>query len=340
MDADADEVTMTFLTPGFLVLLLMPIYILVRHFLFNKKTKSSAVAYSSVALLRGISDSDLLSRIMRHASVVIRSLMLALIVIALARPQSGRTESKRSTDGLDIMMVVDTSGSMKAQDFVINGERPTRLEVIKAVITKFIIERPDDRIGMVVFGTEAFTQAPLTLDHDVLIRFLDQVKISMAGDATAIGDGLGTALKRMKDVEAKGKVVILMTDGTNNAGRLDPVAAAEAAKSLGIRVYTVGVGKEGTAPMRIDGQMRQVPVEIDEVLLKKIAEISNGKFFRATDTETLIQVYETIDRLEKTRAEIKQFRNYEERFAWFIWPAVFLLFSELGVSMTRFRKIP
>jgi len=290
--------------------------------------------------MQGLEQADFLSRLLRHLGVLLRIAVLTLIIIGLARPQSGSTESRRSTDGLDIMMVIDTSGSMRAQDFVIAGERPTRLEVIKAVIAQFISERPDDRIGMVVFGTEAFTQAPLTLDHNVLLRFLERVKVSMAGDATAIGDGLGTALKRMKDVEAKGKVVILLTDGTNNAGRLDPVAAADAAKTLGIRVYTIGVGKQGTAPMNIDGTMRQVPVEIDESLLKRIAETTDGKFFRATDTEALIGVYATIDKLEKTRAEIKQFRNYEERFAWFVWPAIVLIFAEFGFSLTRFRKIP
>lgn len=223
---------------------------------------------------------------------------------------------------------------------MINNERPTRLEVVKSVIAQFIHERPDDRIGMVVFGTEAFTQAPLTLDHQVLNRFLTEVRVSMAGDATAIGDGLATAVKRLKDVTSKSRVVILLTDGSNTAGRIDPLAAAKAAEALGIRVYTIGVGSEGTAPMVIEGRTHMVPVEIDEKLLQEIARTTGGNFYRATDTEALVAVYRTIDRLEKTRAEIKQFRQLDEKFAVFLWPAISCLFLEALFMLTPWRRVP
>lgn len=278
--------------------------------------------------------------------MLIRCLALALAIIALARPQAGPRGRSRSVDGLDIQLVIDTSGSMKAQDFALEGRRPTRLEVVKAVIEKFIAARTDDRIGLVVFGTEAFTQAPLTLDHQLLEQFLKHIQISMAGDATAIGDGLATAVKRLSGDDSKtpansqGKIVILLTDGANNAGRIDPLSAAEAAKALGIKVYTIGVGSRGKVPIESNGRIVQVEVDIDEGLLTRIAEMTGGRFFRAADTQALMNVYAEIDRLEKTRnrAPVREVRR--ELYASFVWPALMLLLLDVLFALSRFRLVP
>jgi Ca-activated chloride channel family protein len=276
----------------------------------------------------------------RVIPILFRAAALALVVIALARPQTGPRGKNRSVEGLDIQLVIDTSGSMRAQDFELGGRRPTRLEVVKAVIEDFVMTRLDDRIGLVVFGTEAFTQAPLTLDHQLLQEFLKHIEISMAGDATAIGDGLATAVKRLKDTDSKGKIVILLTDGANNAGRIDPVTAAEAAKALGIRVYTIGVGSRGKVPITINGRTTQVEVDIDEALLEKISQMTDGRFYRATDTQALIDVYRAIDKLEKTaaRAPVRDIRR--ELFASFLWPALILLGLDILFGATRRRVVP
>jgi Ca-activated chloride channel family protein len=277
---------------------------------------------------------------LKHIPTYCRALALVLLAIAAARPQGGPVKAKQTNEGLDIILAIDTSRSMEARDFVLNGERPTRLEVIKDVISTFIGSRPADRIGLVVFGTAAFTQAPLTLDHEVLQRFVKRIKIGMAGDATAIGDGLGTAVNRLKDIEAKSKVVILLTDGSNTAGRLDPIAAAEAAKALGIKVYCVGVGSDGEVPIVIDGRLTRQRVEIDEDSLKQIATITGGVYFRATDTETLVKIYKTIDKLEKTKIQRDDMEDRDEHFRAFAGPALALLLLEALWGLTRFRRIP
>lgn len=277
--------------------------------------------------------------------LLLRCAALALAIVALARPQAGPRGKNRQVDGLDIQLVIDTSGSMKAQDFILDGKRRTRLEVVKSVIDQFIAARQDDRIGLVVFGTEAFTQAPLTLDHQLLEQFLKHIEISMAGDSTAIGDGLATAVKRLtgsedKPAPSKGKIVILLTDGANNAGRIDPLTAAEAAKALNIKVYTIGVGSRGKVPIESNGRIVQVEVDIDEALLEKIAAMTGGRFYRATDTQALINVYAEIDRLEKTRgrAPVREVRR--ELYASFLWPALVLLLVDVLFSLSRFRLVP
>lgn len=277
---------------------------------------------------------------LRFAGTVLRFLTLLCIIVALARPQAGRRSGARNADGVDIMLVIDTSGSMKARDFVIDGQRPNRLEVIKKVISDFIVSRPDDRIGLVVFGSEAFTQAPLTLDHDVLQKFLDQVEIGVAGEATAIGDGLATAVVRLKDQPGESRVVVLLTDGANNAGRMDPAAAAAAAKSLGIRVHTIGVGSEGEVPIISQGQMVYIRADIDEKLLTSISEQTGGVYRRATDTAALRGVYQEIDRLEKRRIEIKDQRVGRDYFAWPLIMACLCLWLELLWRGSRWRVIP
>jgi Ca-activated chloride channel family protein len=324
---------MSFAHPIFFALL--PILIFV---VWKFRRKPIAVAWSSLGLFAGLGRGrfHFLSRV----PLVLRWLALALVVAALARPQGDPRGQRRSAEGLDIILVVDTSGSMRAQDFEIGGTRPSRLEVLKEVMGRFFEERRDDRIGMVVFGSEAFTQAPLTLDKDVLLSFLGQIRVSMAGDATAIGDGLATAVRRLEGVPGKGKVVILMTDGANNAGRIDPVSAAQAAQSLGIKVYTIGVGSRGQVPIEHNGRTQLMEVDIDEPLMTRVAETTGGQYFRATDTDTLRKIWATIDRLEKTRAEVAETRRMRELFAGFLLPALVLLVLEGLWSLTRWVRVP
>lgn len=277
---------------------------------------------------------------LRYLGILLRGGVILFVVIALARPQGGKHSGSRSSEGVDIMLAIDTSGSMKARDFVIDGERPNRLEVIKRVIADFIAERPDDRIGLVVFGTEAFTQAPLTLDHDVLLKFLDQIEIGMAGEATAIGDGLATSVLRLKNQIGESRVVVLLTDGANNAGRMDPMAASAAAKSFGIRVHTIGVGSEGEVPIVSNGQMIYIKADIDEKLLNAISKETGGVYRRATDTAALKGVYHEIDRLEKRRVDVKDQRRGRDLFMVPLVLALVFLGLELLWRTTRWRVIP
>lgn len=270
----------------------------------------------------------------------IRMAALTCILIALARPLGENQKTKRDAEGLDIVLAIDTSRSMEARDFSFGLGNPSRLDVVKGVIGDFVKDRPNDRIGMVVFGSEAFTQAPLTLDHDVLQRFLDQIRIGMAGDSTAIGDGIAASVKRLQTIEAKSKIVILLTDGSNVTGRIEPLVATDAAVALGIKIYTIGVGSKGESPAIINGQQVVQRHEIDTTILKEIASRTGGQFFLATDTETLVHVYDTIDQLEKTKLRIDSFEHYDDRFAGFAFAGLGFLLLELLGGLTRFRRIP
>lgn len=305
---------------------------------FNYRRRKTAAGFPSLMI---VEKAALRHRApWRHLGIICRCFALLLLAVALARPQANKGHGPRTSEGLDIVLVIDTSRSMEARDYVLNGQQPTRLEVVKHVIGDFISTRASDRIGMVVFGTEAFTQAPLTLDHGVLDRFLERIEVGMAGDATAIGDGLATAVNRLRPVEAKSKVAILLTDGGNTAGRVDPLAAAEAARTMGVKVYTIGVGSEGEdAKVGSSGGGGQ-RVDIDEDLLSKIAIDTGGRYFRAADTETLVNVYKTIDTLEKTPSTVTDYAGKEELFHPFAAVAGFFLAAELLLSASRFRRIP
>ncbi len=300
------------------------------------------VKFSSLANLKRLKRST--SLLLRHTLLVLRCLAIALFVVALARPQSGNKASEILTEGVDIMLCLDTSGSMQALDFRWKNERQNRLQVVKRVVTDFIKGRKNDRIGMVVFGEEAFTQCPLTLDYGVLLNFLDQVQIGMAGDSTAVGSALGTCVKRLKDLESKSKVVILLTDGRNNAGSLSPETAAEIAKTFHIKTYTIGVGTEGEVPFQVDTIFGKKyvyqRVDLDEDALKKIADITGGTYFRATNTKALEEIYKQIDRLEKTKVKVKEYMEYKELFWWFLLPGLICILLEIILANTRFRKIP
>jgi len=250
---------------------------------------------------------------LRHVLFALRTLAFILLVIVLARPQATNKFQDVSTEGIDIMLTMDISGSMLAKDF-----KPDRLEAAKNVATEFISGRPYDRIGLVVFSGESFTQCPLTTDHAVLINLMREIKSGMIEDGTAIGMGLANAINRIKDSEAKSKVIILLTDGINNRGEIAPATAAEIAKTYGIRVYTIGVGTQGMAPYPVQTpfgtQYQNLPVEIDEAILKQIAGETGGKYFRATDNDKLIQVYKEIDKLEKSIIDVRQYSKKEEKF--------------------------
>jgi Ca-activated chloride channel family protein len=280
----------------------------------------------------------------RHLPAALRCLVIALLATALARPQSGITTTAVLTEGIDIMLCLDTSGSMQALDFTWKGERQNRLQVVKRVVSDFIQGRTNDRIGMVVYGAEAFTQCPLTLDYGVLLSFLDRVDIGMAGDTTAIGSALATCVKRLKDLKGKSKVVILLSDGRNNAGSIDPETAAGMASTFGIKVYTIGVGTEGEVPFLADTIFgkRYVyqRVDLDEAILQMIASRTGGTYFKATNTEALAEIYRQIDRMEKTTVETKEYTEYKELFHPFILGGLALLLLEVALTNTRLRRIP
>ena len=265
---------------------------------------------------------------------------LVLGILALARPQERNVTRERFAEGVDIMMVLDTSTSMRAQDF-----HPNRFEAARDVAAEFIRGRLSDRIGLIVFAAKAYTQTPLTLDYPFLLRMLTEVEVGAIEDGTAIGTALATAVNRLKDTEAESKVIILLTDGQNNRGEVDPVTASEVAATLGVRVYAIGVGTYGEAPFITDhpfaGRQRQmVPVEIDEDMLRSVATNTGGQYFRATNKQTLREIYAEIGELEKTKIETRIYTDYEERYAFFLWPAFGLILLELLLANTRLRRFP
>jgi Ca-activated chloride channel family protein len=264
---------------------------------------------------------------MRHLGIILRSLALAALIIAMARPQSSLSWQNSTTEGIDIMIASDISGSMLAEDF-----QPNRLEAGKNIAIDFIKNRPDDRIGLVIFSGESFTQCPLTIDHDVLVNLYQDIKYGMIDDGTAIGMGLATAVNRLKDSEAKSKVIILLTDGSNNMGSIPPLTAAEIAKQFNVRVYTVGIGTHGFAPYPVQTpfgvQYQRLPVDVDEGTLTKIANTTGGKYFRATDNGTLKKIYAQIDKLEKAKIDVTQYHKKTEMFLPFALMALFLLSLE------------
>lgn len=273
---------------------------------------------------------------LRHLGIVLRSLAFIALIIALARPQSSLSWQNSTTEGIDIMIASDISGSMLAEDF-----KPNRLEAGKNIAIDFIKDRPDDRIGLVIFSGESFTQCPLTIDHDVLINLYKDIKNGMIDDGTAIGMGLATAVNRLKESEAKSKVIILLTDGSNNTGSIPPITAAEIAKQFNIRVYTVGLGTKGFAPYPVQTpfgvQYQRIPVDVDEGTLTKIATITGGKYFRATNNETLKNIYQQIDKMEKAKIDVTQYHKKTELFLPFAVMALLFLLLEFGLKNTLLK---
>jgi len=274
-----------------------------------------------------------------HVGFVIRVLAIALITIALARPQTSSSSQDVTIEGIDIVMSLDISGSMLAEDL-----KPNRLDAAKAVAIDFIQGRPNDRIGLVIFAGETFTQVPLTTDHKVLTNLFNQVKAGMIEDGTAIGDGLATAVSRLQNSKAISKVIILLTDGVNNMGAIDPVSAAEMAKLYGIRIYTIGIGSRGTAPYPVQTpfgiRYQNMEVEIDEELLKSIATMTDGNYYRATSNKALQEIYNEIDQLEKSKIDVTEFYKKSEEFYLFALLALILFTLEILLKFTVFRSTP
>ena len=319
-----------------LMLLLVPVLIL------RERTIASAINYSSLASLKVLSQHR--SKIKAMASTALKFIAITLFIVAFARPQEGRRRTEILSQGVDIVLAIDTSGSMQALDFKKNENQVTRLSVVKDVVAEFVKHREMDRIGMVVFGANAFTQCPLTLDQSILLSFLDKLKIGMAGDATAIGSAIGISVRRLKDLKSKSKIIILLTDGRNNSGTIPPLQAAEIAKTLGIKIYTIGVGKRGKAPFLVDSifgkRLIYRDVDIDEEVLNKISEMTDAKYFRATDLKSLKDIYNQIDLLEKSKIKSLDHSEYKELFHYFLIPGLILFLTEIIFSNSFLRRLP
>jgi len=332
---------MTFGHPYLLLLLLL---LPVLGWLKGKQGKPPAFVYSSVQLVRGILN---VTRTRSGAFLAsLRWLILALLIIALAQPRLIRSETKVTASGVDIAVALDMSGSMASEDFEVGRERLNRLAMAKEVLKKFIDKRPADRIGIVAFATQAYIASPLTLDHDFLQENLARLDLGTIDDTrTAIGSALSAAINRLRELKSKSKIVILMTDGQNNSGKVAPLTVAEAAQKLGVKVYTIGVGTRGMAPMPVfwGGRKvgyRQEPVNIDEDTLQKIADMTGGKYYRADNSQRFQAIYAEIDKLEKTEAEVKKYSHYDELLAWFILPGLGLLLLEVLLRHTVWRRLP
>ncbi|MDD5084750.1 MAG: VWA domain-containing protein [Candidatus Omnitrophica bacterium] len=318
----------------FLLLLLLPLLAI-----WLKRQKRASLRLSSSEITKAIKPT-LRTEASRHLKWL-PLITFTLLVIAIARPQSVESEREFNTEGIDIMMCLDISGSMMAEDF----QPENRLAVAKEEAKKFIAGRSNDRIGLVVFSRHAYTQCPLTLDYNVLDRLIDNVHIGMIEDGTAIGMALGTATNRLRDSKAKSKIIILITDGENNSGKIDPITAAELAKSFNIKVYAIGVGRGGLVPFPIDDPLMgrryvQARVDVDEPTLKRIADLTGGLYFRARDPGGLAEIYKKINQLERTEIKVKEYRNYDELFFYPLVGALILFAAWVGLDYLWLIKIP
>ena len=323
---------MVFARPYFLLLLLL---LPLLAWLKGKRGQPPAFLYSSVRLVEG------LTRTRRsHAGAflaALRWIVLALFIVALAQPRLMKSQTTVKASGIDIVCALDLSGSMTTPDYVINGQSINRFTIAKAVLKKFIAGRPNDRIGLVVFAAQAFIASPLTLDHDFLLDNLERLGIgTINSDATAIGDGLTTSLNRLRELKSKSKIIVLMTDGGNNSGKIDPLTAAQAAAALGVKVYTVGLGNR-----EIVQQLGLPPGFLpDEDTLQQISQMTGGKFYRANNAEELLAIYSEINKLEKTGAVVSKYTEYKELFPWLVAGGLALLLIELVLGQTLLRKLP
>jgi Ca-activated chloride channel family protein len=325
----------TFGQPLFFVLFAV-IPVLIYWKITRRTTRTAAIKVSTI---RGLSQARSWKNTFHNVPFILRLLALSCIIVALARPQVKYDEQQTEGEGIDIVLSIDVSGSMTAQDF-----SPNRMEAAKKVAEDFVNGRPDDRMGIVIFSGESFTQCPLTTDHYVLISQIEQIRNGLLEDGTAIGSGLATSVDRLRSSKSKSKVVILLTDGINNGGLIDPATATEIAKAYKVKVYTIGVGTDGFAPTPISTPMGIVmqneKVAIDEKLLKSIADQTGGKYFRATDNKSLTNIYAEIDQLEKSKVQITTFHRFTEKFYPLIFAAMIFLFIEFILRTTLFKKFP
>lgn len=327
---------MIFLHPAFFFLLL----VLPLIWLLQRRKKSRAqLILSTTQFAKRIRPSWRVSS--SGIQNLLRTIAFLLFIVSLARPQAVSKEREHETKGVDIIISLDISGSMLAEDF----KPENRLAVAKEEAKKFIRARENDRIGLVVFAKDAFTQCPLTLDYDILTSLVDEIQPGMIADGTAIGMGLATAVNRLRESDAKSKVIVLITDGENNAGKIDPITSAELAKTFKIKVYTIGVGRGGLVPFPINDPLFgkryvQAKVDIDEFTLKRIADITSGLFFRARDPKSLSEIYAKINELERTEVKVLEYQSFDELFPNFLMPALFILFGEILLRNTVFLRIP
>ena len=328
---------MVFANPTYLYLLLLLIPMIGWYIYKLSKSQASLQVSSSEAFDLPAAKSWKIH--LRHLPFVLRMIAIALLIVVLARPQSTNSWQNSSTEGIDIMLAMDISTSMLAEDL-----KPNRLDASKDVAASFINGRQNDNIGLVVFAAESFTQCPLTIDHTVLLNLFKDIQPGIIQDGTAIGLGLANAVSRIKDSQAKSKVIILLTDGVNNTGEIAPVTAAEIAKSFGVRVYTIGVGTQGEAPYPIPTafgiQYQNIPVEIDEPALKQIAATTGGQYFRATDNASLKEIYSEIDQMEKTKISVQEFSKKQEEYKMWALIVFALLLVELLLRNTVLKSIP
>lgn len=329
-----------FLQPEwFWLLALLPIVMLWR----GRRGPIAAIEYSDVSLAREVARGTR-SRIGRFVWLL-PILAGALMIVALARPQRAHSRTEVSANGIDIVLGLDVSGSMQALDFLIDRQRVNRIEVVKSVVSKFIDERPDDRIGLIAFAGAPYLVSPITLDHDWLQQNLERVSVGAAEDGTAIGSAIAAGVNRLRLTPAKSKVLILLTDGVNNTGKISPLAAAEAARAMGVKIYTIGVGVRGYAPIPVrdaagNTQVIRAKVDVDEKTLQAVAQETGGKFYRATDTDSLQKIYEEINLFEKTAQTVQKFERTEELYPWVLIPSLAMLGLSLTLQQTRLRRLP
>ncbi len=323
----------------FWLLLLLPAV----AFWLGRRGRVAAVEYSSAAIVREVARE---TRSRAGKLLILLPLLAAIFfIVGMARPQLRKGSTEIEASGVDIMLAIDVSGSMQSLDYRVNGEPSSRVDTVKAAVAKFVDAREDDRLGLIEFAGEPYLISPLTLDHDWLRQGLERVQTGTIPDGTAIGDALAMCVNRLKDQPSKSKVIVLLTDGCNNMGKISPLLAAEAAKALGIKVYTIGAGVRGEAPMPVKDDFGQTHIvmmksDVDEATLGKIAQETGGQFFRATDTEKLNDTYALIDRMEKTTRTVKNYEHVTELFAWAVVPGLLVLGAGFVLEQTRFRRLP
>jgi len=329
-----------FLQPEwFWVCALLPLVLLWR----GRRGPVGAIQYPDISLARDVA---------RRTRSRIAGLMwlwpvlaAMLMIVGLARPQRLHSNTEVTANGIDIVLLLDVSGSMQALDFALDGRRLNRIEVVKSVVSKFIDERPNDRIGIIAFAASPYLVSPLTLDHDWLQQNLERVNVGVGDDGTAIGSAIAAGVNRLRATSAKSKVVILLTDGVNNTGKISPISAAEAARALGVKVYTIGVGVRGKAPIPVrdeSGRMHVImaTVDVDEKTLHAVAEETGGQFYRATDTDSLERIYEQINRFETSAQTVQKFDHADELYRWTLYPALGILGLGFLLQQTRYRRLP
>lgn len=327
---------MTFANPHYLwfLTILLP---LIAWYVYKQARADASLRMSTLSPFNGLKKS--VKQYALHGLFVLRCAAIAMIIVAIARPQTSNSMRKESTEGIDIMLALDISGTMLAEDL-----KPNRLEAAKSVAISFVSDRPNDNIGLVVFAGESFTQCPLTTDHTALINLFQSVEYGMIEDGTAIGLGLANAVNRLKESKAVSKVVILLTDGSNNRGDISPITAAEIAKTMGVRVYTIGAGASDVAPYPFQTPMgvryQTIPVDIDEDVLRDIADMTGGAYFRAKDTKKLEMIYDEIDQMEKTRLQVREYSKKSEDFWPFLVGAFVCLLLEMVLRYTWLRRLP